>query len=192
MGRATASVSRAAAALVAGAGGLLVGDFKLSSGGRSRYYVDVRRVWGDPAASSRLVDLAAAYIAAVGLDFDVVAGVATGGLPLAALLSERLAVPMAYVRVERKGHGLGRLVEGAPVAGRRVLVVDDVATTGGSLARAVEALREEGAVVEDAFVVVDRGEGAAGRLGGVGVRLHALTTLSLVAGAAGVGGGPDR
>lgn len=177
MGRALDSIRGSVAGILVEAGALKVGEFRLTSGKVSRYYVDVRRVWGDPWRAGRLVSLAAAAVGVLGLEFDVVAGVATGGIPLASMLALTLGAPLAYVRVERKGHGLGRLVEGADVRKARVLVVDDVATTGGSLGRAVEAVRAEGGIVEDALVVVDRLEGARERLEAAGVRLWSLTTL---------------
>lgn len=181
MGRALDSISRSVAEILVEVGAFKVGEFRLSSGGVSRYYVDVRRVWGDPARAERLISLATAAVGILGLEFDVIAGVATGGIPLASLLAGRLGVPLAYVRAERKDHGLGRAVEGARVDGARVLIVDDVATTGGSIERAAATVRSSGGVVSDALVVVDRGEGARERLSSIGVRLWSLTTLKRVA-----------
>ncbi|GAB6147994.1 orotate phosphoribosyltransferase [Stetteria hydrogenophila] len=177
MGRALDSIRRTAAGILVESGAFMVGEFRLASGRVSRYYVDVRRVWGDPLGAARLVNLALALVRVAGLGFDVVAGVATGGIPFASMLALELEAPLAYVRVERKDHGLGRMVEGASVEGSTVLVVDDVATTGGSIGRAVEAVRAQGGVVRDALVVVDRGEGARERLEGLNVRLWSLTTL---------------
>lgn len=177
MGRALDSINRSVAEILVRVGAFKVGEFRLSSGGVSRYYIDVRRVWGNPLHSERLVSLAAAAVRILGLDFDVIAGVATGGIPLASMLALRLGAPLAYVRAERKDHGLGKLVEGASVEGARVLVIDDVATTGGSIERATAVIRAGGGIVEDALVVVDRGEGAKERLERAGVRLWSLTTL---------------
>ncbi len=155
------------------AGALAFGEFVLSSGLRSRVYVDLRRLLSRPGAVRRLaVELAGAVLA---LGADSVAGVATAGIPWATLAAYVLGLPAAYVRAERKRHGTSRLVEGS-VAGR-VVVVDDVATTGSSLAAAVEALRGEGASVAAALVVVDRCQGAYARLRSLGVELYALYTL---------------
>ena len=87
---------------------------------------------------------------------------------------------MIYVRKEVKQHGLRKQVEGDFKPGLKALLIDDVATTGSSLLKAVEALRSEGIQVYDAFVVVDRGEGAKEKLAGVGVRLNSLITLGQI------------
>ncbi len=173
------SVSRLAAEAIAGSCAFRVGDFVLSSGRRSRYYVDARCLLSDPARYRLLASLL--YYAFGGLlsRADAVVGVATGGVPWASFLAYSTGKPLGYVRSGRKGHGLGRRVEGWSGPGRAVLV-DDVATTGGSLASAVEALREAGVIVEEAVVILDRGEGAAERLSGLGVRLYSLTTLGEV------------
>ncbi|HFC49558.1 MAG TPA: orotate phosphoribosyltransferase, partial [Thermofilum sp.] len=93
--------------------------------------------------------------------------------------------PLIYVRKERKEHGTKKIIEGDFKPGAKVLVVDDVATTGGSILRAVNALRSAGLVVEHALVVVDRLEGAEEALSRVGVRLFSLVTLKdLVGGGA--------
>ncbi|MEM4498406.1 MAG: phosphoribosyltransferase family protein, partial [Nitrososphaerota archaeon] len=86
--------------------------------------------------------------------------------------------PMVYVRKEAKSHGTRRLIEGDFSPGLKALIVDDVATTGSSLERAASALRSEGLVVESAFVIVDREEGARERLEHLGIKLFSMTTLS--------------
>ncbi len=151
------------------------GYFKLSSGGTSRVYVDLRGLPSRPEAFRPVAAMLAGAVAAAGLDrADVVVGVATGGVPWAAALAGILWKPLAYVRPERKAHGMGRSVEGS-VEGRSVIVVDDVATTGSSLRRAIDALRDAGARVQAAVVVVDREQGASEGL--AGVSLLRLATL---------------
>ncbi len=159
--------------LLASRGAVLRGDFVLASGRRSSVYIDARLLLGDPAAFSEALDLLAG-VAPPG-EYSVL-GVATAGIPWAAGLALRQGRPLGYVRVERKGHGRDRLVEGSPPRGP-VVLVDDVATTGGSLAAAAEAARREGYEPIAALVLVDRGEGARERLSGMGVELRSVATL---------------
>jgi len=179
-----ACFEREAAGVLVAVGAVLRGEFRLSSGRVSGVYVDVRRVLGVGWASRALAGLLVACASRVARGADAVVGVATGGVPWASWLALLMGVPLGYVRRSAKGHGTGSRVEGWRGPGS-ALLVDDVATTGGSLAGAVEALRSAGVKVEDAVVVVDRGEGARERLASLGVRLHALTTLAAVEAAAG-------
>ncbi|ABM79986.1 orotate phosphoribosyltransferase [Hyperthermus butylicus] len=157
------------------AGAIRFGEFRLSSGSTSPIYIDMRIVPSKPQLFRRVLGMLAEKLNDV-REVDVVVGVATAGIIWAtglALLSEK---PLAYVRPKRKEHGLQRVVEGI-VEGRRVLVVDDVATTGSSLASAVESLREAGAEPVAAMVIVDREQGAVERLADYGVKLYSLATL---------------
>jgi orotate phosphoribosyltransferase len=174
-------MARRVARDIVGLGLVRIGDFKLSGGGRSRVYIDLRSYpMHPPEFRAALEELTQVIRGLRGYDRNtVLAGVATGGIPWAIGASLLLGVPATYVRPEPKGHGTSRLVE-AEVAGRRVVVVDDVATTGGSLASAVEALRGAGADVIAAVAVVDRGQGAAERLSAIGVPLYSVTTLEEV------------
>ncbi len=175
--------ARLLARLLSGIGALRFGEFVLSSGARSPVYVDLRIVPSYPKVFRTVLSLLASVAATEAGDAEAVVGVATGGVPWATGVAYLLGLPLGYVRPERKGHGTGRLVEG-DIRGC-TLVVDDVATTGGSLARAVEALRGIGARPCYALVVVDREQGAGERLAGLGARLLRVTTLrELLLGAA--------
>ncbi len=154
-------------------GCILVGSFKLSSGGLSPYYIDLRRALAHPQLYREIVGMLVEK--ARSIPHDVVAGVATGGIPWASMIAYEMGKPLAYVRSERKSHGTSRLVEGV-VEGRQVLVVDDVATTGSSLARAIKAIRDHGGKPVAALVIVDRCQGARERLRELGVELYSLTT----------------
>lgn len=156
-------------------GCLLHGSFRLSSGGVSSYYIDVRKLYSHPR-EAKLVANELARIAEK-LGCDVVAGVESGGIPLATMVAFILGKPLIYVRKKPKEHGTQKLIEGDESVRGLALIIDDVATTGGSLVRAINVLREIGLRVENALVVVDRREGAAQNLSSVGVVLHALTTL---------------
>ncbi len=151
-----------------------IGSFKLSSGIISPFYIDLRGLISYPKVLKRIAKMILDLVS-VKTNFDVVAGIATGGIPLAAFISSISEIPMAYVRKEKKGHGLEKLIEGI-VNGKRVLLVDDVATTGASLEYAINVLRENGAIIDHAAVIVDREEGAKERLERIGVKLLSLTT----------------
>lgn len=130
------------------------GDFQLSSGGRSPYYVDLRQVLAHP-------DLLRWVITKYGnllrdVDFDVIVGVATGGIPYASILGFNMFRPIAYVREERKWYGARKEIEGAVWEEARAVVVDDVITTGESIVSAINKLKEAGAKVVAAVVFLDR------------------------------------
>ena len=156
------------------------GQFQLSSGKKSSYYVDLRMVPSYPVQFRRVVKGMQALVAReVGLDsFGQFASVPTGGLVVAAALAAETVKPLVYVRSSPKQHGTSRSVEGIISEGDKIVVVDDVATTGGSVMRAIDELRKEGAVVNDAFVVLDRLQGAREALAGHGVRLYALADIA--------------
>lgn len=154
--------------------------FTYASGLRGPTYVDCRRPIGFPRARSMLMDFMAATVARdAGIEaFDVVAGGETAGIPLAALLAERLALPMAYVRKKPKGYGRNARIEGPMAPGDRVLLVEDLATDGGSKLSFVQAIRDTGATCTDTAVIFfyDIFPGTRERLAGQGVRLHSLCT----------------
>ena len=141
-------------------GALRFGKFTLASGKSSSYYLDLRVVPSDPQAYELTIEAYLAMVEEMGeRSFDVVAGVATAGIAISSPLAYVLKKPMVYVRREQKGHGLGKLVEGAVRPGWKALVVDDLITDGGSKIDAVETLRRTGCAVSDVMVLVDRLEG---------------------------------
>ena len=109
--------------------------------------------------------------------FDCIASVPTSGLVIASALAIETVKPLVYIRQKPKDYGTGTLIEGRIEEGSRVLLVDDVGTTGQSLIKAVKALKDAKAVVTDAFVIVNRLEGAKEVLASEGVRLHEVTNV---------------
>ena len=148
------------------------GRVTLASGKEADYYVDMRRVTLDGAASPLVGRVMSELVA--DLDFDAVGGLTLGADPVAtAMLHARASaggrLDAFVVRKEAKSHGLQRRIEGTDVTGRRVLVVEDTSTTGGSALTAVEAVRRAGGEMVAVAVVVDRATGAAERVAEAGL-----------------------
>lgn len=150
------------------------GSFTLSSGKKSNYYIDIKKAYTKPEILREIAREMARLIKDEKV--DKIAGVAVGAVPLAAALSLEAGIPFLIVRKEQKDYGTGKRIEGELRAGERVIVVEDVTTSGASVLRAVEAIREAGGVCEAVLVVVDRREGAAKLLYENGVVLKPLAT----------------
>jgi len=159
----------------------LTGRFVLRSGAISDQYFDKYRFEADPLL---LREIAAALAGLVPDGVDALAGLELGGVPLATMLSQVTRLPAAFVRKQAKPYGTRRLAEGAEVAGRRLLVVEDVVTSGGAVVASCQALRAEGATVAAAVCVIDREAGGAANLAAAGVELRPLFTMSQLAAAA--------
>jgi len=151
------------------------GEFILSSGAKSNVYVDMRKIISHPAEFMELIRIYTRMVS--NLKFDILAGVESGGIPFATAIGVELKKPIIYVRKEYKNHGLKKLIEGEYKERDIALVIDDVSTTGSSIARAVEVLKSNNLIVYDAFVIVDREEGAREKLQQLNIKLHYLITL---------------
>lgn len=157
------------------------GRVTLASGKEADYYVDMRRVTLDGAASPLVGRVMNDLVS--DLEFDAVGGLTLGADPVAtAMLHARAAaggrLDAFVVRKQSKAHGLQRQIEGTEVSGRRVLVVEDTSTTGGSALTAVEAVRAAGGEVVAVAVVVDRGTGAAERIAEAGLEYRYAVGLA--------------
>lgn len=157
---------------------LKFGSFKLTSGKLSPFYIDLRLVPSYPEVFEKITDMYVRLIRNEVEVFDRIAGVPTAGLPIATLVSYKLKAPLIYVRKSAKEHGTQRAVEGVLNDGDRVLLVDDLATTGSSLLGAAQAIRSQGGKVEHAVVLIDREQGCANTLSSNGISLHFLISAS--------------
>jgi len=159
-------------------GALQFGDFTLASGQRSSLYVDLRLLVSKPILMSAA---ARAYTGLLeSLRCDRIAGIPYAALPIGAAVSLASGVPLIYNRKETKSHGLGKDIEGIWQPGERVVVIEDVITTGGSIVRSVELFRSAGLVVEDAVVLLDRQQGGVENLQNAGIRAHSVLALDEV------------
>lgn len=164
-------------------GAVKFGNFTLTSGKSSKYYVDVKQAITIPVILKQIAkDLRARM-----RDAEMLAGVELGAVPILVAAALEANLPYIIIRKRERTHGTGKKMEGPSVRGKRVLVIEDVTTTGASVQRAVELLRAEGATVSRVETVVDRGEGARELLRGLNVELGALVTaqdlLTMSAGA---------
>ncbi len=151
-------------------GALKFGDFTLTSGKKSSYYVDLKLAFTDPVFLRQVVERLVPYATGV----QRLAGTELGAVPLLVALALETDLPYVILRKKARDHGTGRAYEGEIRAGENVLLVEDVATSGGTIQRAAEVLRGEGAQVERAVCVVDREEGAVESLREMGVDLEAV------------------
>ncbi|MBM3898464.1 MAG: orotate phosphoribosyltransferase [Thaumarchaeota archaeon] len=161
-------------------GALKFGAFTLASGKLSSYYIDLRIV---PSLPSLFEQVIHAYKSLIkqnirGNGFDIIAGIPTAGLTYASALAYELSKPLIYMRKEKKEHGTGKDVEGLLPPGAKVVVIDDVITTGGSLITAIDFVRRSGGTVEKAVVLIDRLEEGKKNLAKIGVDLVSLTSIT--------------
>jgi orotate phosphoribosyltransferase len=149
----------------------LTGTFVLRSGATSDEYFDKYRFESDPRLLRELA--------------EAMAGLELGGVPLATVLSQLTGLPAGFVRKQAKPYGTRRQAEGLDVAGRRLVVVEDVVTSAGAVVEACHALRSEGAEVAVALCVIDREAGGPAKLAEIGVELRPLFTMTRLKDAAG-------
>lgn len=159
------------------------GTFTLSSGRKSSLYIDARLTTMTPEGQRLVGLLGLRLIRDAGWDCDAVGGLTLGADPVAYAICHASADSAAPVRAftvrkEPKAHGAGKQVEGPLASGDRVVIVEDVITTGGSAARAIEAVRREGAVPIAVLALVDREEGGREHLEALGVPVRALATAT--------------
>jgi len=157
-------------------GALQFGDFTLASGKRSSMYVDLRLLVSRPDLMQAAAVEYAEKLSA--LQCDRIAGVPYAALPIGMAVALASGVPLIYNRKESKSHGLGKDIEGLWNPGERVVIIEDVITTGGSIVSSVELFRAAGMVVEDAIVLLDRQQGGVENLHKAGIRVHSVLALA--------------
>lgn len=148
------------------------GDFTLASGAKSTYYIDVKTAVTHPDLLNAI-----AKLVAQSHEFDVVAGVAVGGVPLAVATALAAKKPYAIIRAAGKSHGKKEMIIG-DVRNKRILLIEDVTTSGGSALYGIETLRSAGALADRVVTVVDREQGAEALLSKQGIEFLPLVRVS--------------
>ncbi len=155
--------------------------YRWASGMLSPVYCDNRLILSDPKARDAMIKFMEGLIHSKKINFETMAGVAMAGIPHAAILADRLGKPLIYVRASAKDHGKGNKIEGRLARGDRVLVVEDLVSTGGSSLSVVEAIRSSGGKVADCLAVFSYGfPFAANAFKRARCQLHALTGLDVL------------
>jgi orotate phosphoribosyltransferase len=150
----------------------LTGSFLLRSGQTSNDYFDKYLFEGQPGL---LREVAEAMVALLP-HCDALAAMEMGGIPIATVMSQLTGIPTPFVRKKAKEYGTRKAAEGGPVAGRRLVVVEDVVTTGGALLTSCRELRAEGALIALVVCTIDRGQGGSENLGAEDLQLRAALT----------------
>jgi orotate phosphoribosyltransferase len=141
-------------------GAIQFGRFVLTSGAVSDYYIDIKKASTNPEILKKIAETMKEYTE----NYDLIAGMELGAVPLVVALSLETNIPYVIIRKEKRGHGTGKQIEGGDVKGKRVLVIEDVTTSGGSTIKTIQILRENKAIVDEVIVVVDRESGAEEKL----------------------------
>ena len=155
-------------------GAFKTGEFTLTSGKKSNFYVDIKQASTNPKILAEIAREMKSLIK----DESRIAGMELGAVPLAVAVSLESGLPYVIIRKRERSHGTGKLIEGNMKGGEHILLVEDVTTSGSSLVKAAEIIRQAKGVVDRALVVVDREEGALELLAKIGITLVPLVKVS--------------
>ncbi|KYK20700.1 orotate phosphoribosyltransferase [Thermoplasmatales archaeon SM1-50] len=155
-------------------GAIKFGRFVLTSGAISDYYIDIKKASTEP----KTLKLIAQEMGAFTKGYDLLAGMELGAVPLVVAVSLETGIPYVIIRKEKRKHGTGKQIEGADVKGKSVLIIEDVTTSGGSVIKTIQILRENNAEVEKALAVVDRESGTKEKLKKLEVEFIPLIRVS--------------
>lgn len=155
-------------------GAIQFGRFVLTSGAVSDYYIDIKKASTNPKILKKIAEAMAEYTEG----YDMLAGMELGAVPLVVALSLETNIPYVIIRKEKREHGTGKQIEGGDVKNKRVLVVEDVTTSGGSVVKTINIIRENQGFVDEVLVVVDRESGAEEKLKNLDTSFIPLLSVS--------------
>lgn len=155
-------------------GAIKFGRFVLTSGAISDYYIDIKKASTDPKTLKHIAEEMSHFTKG----YDLLAGMELGAVPLVVALALETNIPYVIIRKEKREHGTGKQIEGGDVQGKNVLLVEDVTTSGGSVVKSIQILRENHAEVDKVLTVVDREAGATDILKKLNVDFIPLVTVS--------------
>jgi len=141
-------------------GAIQFGRFVLTSGAVSDYYIDIKKASTNPKILKKLAEAMVEYTEG----YDILAGMELGAVPLVVALSLETDIPYVIVRKEKREHGTSKQIEGGEVKDKKVLIVEDVTTSGGSVVKTIQIIRENKGIVDEVIAVVDREGGAEQKL----------------------------
>ena len=133
-------------------GAIQFGRFVLTSGAVSDYYIDIKKASTNPKILKKIAEEMAEYTEG----YDLLAGMELGAVPLVVALSLETNIPYAIIRKEKREHGTSKQIEGADIKNKRVLIIEDVTTSGGSVVKTIQIIRENKGIVDEVIVIVDR------------------------------------
>lgn len=160
----------------------LKGEFLLRSGKTSNEYFDKYRFESNPKILEAIADQMTPLIPE---DTEILAALEMGGIPIATMLSQKTGIPVCFVRKSAKEYGTCKYAEGPDINGKKLLIVEDVVTTGGQIKLSTKDLREDGAIINMAVSVIDREQGGHKSLAEVGLSFKALLSMSEIKSLAG-------
>lgn len=150
------------------------GRFVLTSGAISDYYIDIKKASTNPKILKIIVKEMAEYTEG----YDILAGMELGAVPLVVALSLETNIPYVIIRKEKREHGTSKQIEGEDIKDKRVLIVEDVTTSGGSVVKTIQIIRENKGIVDEVIAIVDRESGAEEKLRNVDVSFIPLLSVS--------------
>ena len=150
------------------------GNFILTSGESSNYYIDIKKAITDPIVLNKITKKIAKY----STNYDLIAGMELGAVPLIVALSLETKIPYVIIRKTKRAHGTSKQIEGGNVKDKKILIIEDVTTSGGSVIETIKILKKQNAILDKVIVVVDRENGANKKIENLNLKLIPLLSIS--------------